>query len=1538
MTSHYPKIRSIRCTLGFGFFLTTVAFGATTISGLSNGPRQMLSALKLNAPTIRQSSNLVADAGKSAKPKSVAPEAQPNIVKLSDEWQRVYALEADKTVEISVHLESPSTLPANGRIAVSWTLEPKSQSTTPPTETKPARDDKALGIYAAPTANWRKVLHALDSDITLVYRAPVAGNYTLRLVPVTDEEPVGNAGRRWREKGGAPLLTAISKETPWPAGFVAPMSVQVKPLVMGSVAEQEKLRTIIEAEPNDTPELAQPINLSQTAGNEIQTWEITGSADDNEFFDNGRVGQSGDDWFRINYTGTEPRLLTAQLSMPGQDVAARIRAYKLKSDGAKDEKLTEEFFLHPSAILPLEEYSEGQDANERAHQQEETHRANICRLLKPGVTFFLRVEANTPGYQLQLRVLKPAPYDDPRLAVRQAIYTQIGQVDAWLTNRPRGASVERRIRDSGNLLGTGCMSCHTQAGVWGPAVPFTQGYRPENVQNYRHLINVMYECLRPTNELKDAANNTSLSPLDVGDGPAGTRAAGFNIVNLERFIKPRKLHSAQQIRTANYVMQTADPGGINAAGPGSNIGRVIVWTMATEILKTAWESSNDPKYFRKLEEKARSILGDNVQFTDDVALRLNYFHRVLPIKEYAALAEKARKQEQDANLKVLGSAEECEKFIAAVQTKLKEDEARLRAIQNADGSWGFNPGSTADEGKTWKQGDASSDPSPTALGVLGLSAAGYGADDPAIARGVKSLLASQEPTGRWNKAAQTGFVTTAYVLHALSRLYPATPEVPTRADFTPQKGESPLQTIKRVQALAQTSEPKFADLMRDAATHENTLVRYWAMIGLGGTHTNEGVPVLVNALADRTKIVRDAATWALRQTLLDDKGWEATFAAYEKGNDDTRQQVLQVLNMRADAVMSKSSLDWTRLTALFDRALNQDAHPAVRAWATKAAWQWWIWNPPVRGAINASWITMLQRPEPNALVENTMRYSSQALFIANGHKANGSKEHQYKELATLFASLTKRLDTPKDAETKARLARRLVSIGGTFYDTAGGDGGSGQMGYSTSGSGEMMGKATLAFLESATKSNDMALIRAGIEGGSNVPYAPLTVYLVDYSLNGPLDLRQLSAEAVGDPRSAKLAAVPEQVEPQLEQIRRGALDAPRRPQLSDPILKLWGRVNWIVPQTVEQQRNFLNLMIPRFDNYLSPEQIAAITDPAKRAAAERDMDAAWYLADKLGAVLQENPDLHLEIVFREYFPTQFRNPLEEHFWVRNVEWLLTFKPTTPIPVPEKNTTQAATQKIAFQLVDDEKPKAPNNPAPALVAPPDLTLSIKDRALQLYLDLLKPTANPKSRAIAIGMANKTALRTNPEVLRALAEVQTFEKDKELLTAIENVLKQGNEKFLPELVAFLKREKHPSVKFDAKGEAALTKEQSEDIFYFRDFVLPEMSRQKRNDQQSCMGCHGQEGRVPSFTMKPPDAYGYIPVADLMFDYRVVQEKIDLNNLDKSKLLRKPLNIQDGQEDGHQGGRRYVPTDEGYLILRKWVENQPRILKSNATSTTP
>ncbi len=74
-------------------------------------------------------------------------------------------------------------------------------------------------------------------------------------------------------------------------------------------------------------------------------------------------------------------------------------------------------------------------------------------------------------------------------------------------------------------------------------------------------------------------------------------------------LPPRRLHSAQQIRTANFVLQSADPSGINAAGPGSNVGQSVVYRFAGEILRRAWEQTRDEKYLAALEDKAEKISG-----------------------------------------------------------------------------------------------------------------------------------------------------------------------------------------------------------------------------------------------------------------------------------------------------------------------------------------------------------------------------------------------------------------------------------------------------------------------------------------------------------------------------------------------------------------------------------------------------------------------------------------------------------------------------------------------------------------------------------------------------------------------------------------------------------------------------------------------------------------------------------------------------------------------------------------------------------------
>jgi len=656
-------------------------------------------------------------------------------------------------------------------------------------------------------------------------------------------------------------------------------------------------------------------------------------------------------------------------------------------------------------------------------------------------------------------------------------------------------------------------------------------------------------------------------------------------------------------------------------------------------------------------------------------------------------------------------------------------------------------------------------------------------------------------------------------------------------------------------------------------------------------------------------MVRDAAAWAMKQTLLDDAGFDAVFTAYENGDDLTRESVLKALGMRADAVMTQPRFDKRRLTRLLDRALNDDPHPGVRAWAAKAGWQWWVWNPPMRDSIQQAWTRKLLSGEPNALVENCFRYQSHALFIANGHKANGSEEHQYKELSALFKTLEQKLDDATLSDgVKDRLARRLVTIAATFYASAGGDGGPGQMGYITEGSVEMMGKATL-LMWNRTGEADMPELRLVMEGAAGVAYQPLQDKIIDYSTRGPEELRTLAAAAVSDPSAVTLPAAQEKVEPLVEQIHRGAQDYDRRQTLAQPVLRLFARAKWAVPKTTEQRELLYRLLIPKHDQEPGAAELKKILDAAEAAVRPMGLpDADWYIADRMGATLASNSDLHTDVLLR-FIPGATKNPLTSHFWLPSVSWVTSYGDGIP-------EIDSAGQQNGH----------PSSPEVA---------AARARAIELYIQMLQPDAPVMSRNIAFRMANITAIRQNPAVQEALRKIVETEKNE----AARNALRISDpQSWLADLQEAVKKEPLaaglPGLK-DAQGQPSLTPQFLADFRYFSDYVAPELNRNQRMDEMSCMKCHAAPGRVPSMELAAPDGNGYWSMPKMLKNYLTLQQRVNLADIEASKLLRKPLNVQTGKEDGHQGGRRYLPAERGYQIIRRWVLDQPRVTRSLGTT---
>ena len=552
--------------------------------------------------------------------------------------------------------------------------------------------------------------------------------------------------------------------------------------------------------------------------------------------------------------------------------------------------------------------------------------------------------------------------------------------------------------------------------------------------------------------------------------------------------------------------------------------------------------------------------------------------------------------------------------------------------------------------------------------------------------------------------------------------------------------------------------------------------------------------------------------------------------------------------MRADGVLTRSAAGFPRVAAALDRMMNQDPDPAVRAWSTRAAWNWWIWNPPVRQRLNQAFLTSLEKPEPSALVETAKRFQTEALFIANGQRANGSKEHQYRELAQLFAAITARLDTGADP----LLAERITKVAATYYSMAGGDGGPGQMGYVTDKSAEMVGKAVLPYWELAEKSKDDGATRLAIEASANAVWDPLQKKVLGYSASGPEQLRTLAATSLSDPRVITLPGTQEFLEPLVEQIQRGAQAPVRRAELAGPLIKLFSRARWDIPKTEEQQRTFFQLLVPGFTAERGQ------LEENKRDLLQMDSDSPdWYLARSIGQVIHSNPDLQIRALL-ERFPKQFVTPMDELLWLPSIRWLLTYQTALP----------------EVRVVKD--PGA------------DAMAEYRDLSVSLFLKELEDgKADRRLRSMALALAADTHVNRHPQIRPVLQKVK------------------------PEYV-------EP----DVPEVTAMTVEWRANFDYFRNWVAPELSKTNREDEMACLGCHGVAGRVPSMGLTAADDNGYLSAKATYTNYMTLLERVNELDVEQSKLLRKPLNVQSGKEDGHQGGRRFNPGDRGYEILRRWV----------------
>ncbi|GMW00891.1 MAG: hypothetical protein AMXMBFR84_20280 [Candidatus Hydrogenedentota bacterium] len=223
-----------------------------------------------------------------------------------------------------------------------------------------------------------------------------------------------------------------------------------------------------EAEPNDTPDLANPLHIGVT---------VEGSVDDVEYLDNQQEGKNGLDWFRIEID--EACLVLFEMVIPDRDVSVNMRAYTKNESGE---------------VVP---YEKGKDPMEIVHDREkERYSKSISRVFEPGV-YYLEVNANHPRYLIRTHKYPVPPYTDPTLAVEVGLRYVMDVGDAWFAQIPREGNIYQR---AANMHETAmrCTACHPSVFSTEPnLVAHRNGYPIPSKQNFRYVIERIYNSMAP---------------------------------------------------------------------------------------------------------------------------------------------------------------------------------------------------------------------------------------------------------------------------------------------------------------------------------------------------------------------------------------------------------------------------------------------------------------------------------------------------------------------------------------------------------------------------------------------------------------------------------------------------------------------------------------------------------------------------------------------------------------------------------------------------------------------------------------------------------------------------------------------------------------------------------------------------------------------------------------------------------------------------------------------------------------------------------
>jgi HEAT repeats len=700
----------------------------------------------------------------------------------------------------------------------------------------------------------QKTLHAGDLDFYVTLRPRASGDGVVRL------------------------------ERKSPASKNPPVEVECRPILTSNNQE-----VVVAAQPNGTWQQAQPFQLGQT---------IFGSSDERPYVpapseDRYESLLRGFQWFKFTHTGSEPRLVYFDIDILDRDVPVDVEIFTLGKDektGEQDVRLYKE---GGSAYLP------------EATQNFPGLYKFRTRIIKPGQTYYVRVAANHPAFQLRTFDYPVPPYKDPKLAVRAGMDFLINMGDSWHANTPRRGSVA--FRDSMAHAETHtCIACHpTQFTTRGHLVAQQNGYPVKQRHALKFLTERLYNNPRPLYGQPD------INWVRVIYSARTVSSRIPYILNLfEKEVSREAPRPGLGTGFGNYLK--IHYRGVNEL-PGIEVDGCSPEISPFEIAAQSWQTLG--------------LLTDQTRDARWEQERQRVEKMILPVKPLDVI---------DLNWKIAALS-----IINRNQYQKEIDllVEQLYALQRENGQWAY-------------KFEASSKPSDfiTFHAIWALALAGRRPEtDARLAKSVEYCLRAQRPEGSWQgdpvyKGFNTPFRDTQFAVMALSQLYPgpggkgwgaAYPQPPTQirskyldqffsdADqFWEMPQESVLKSLRK--ALSESDQP----LAREAAA-----------AALGRVADSQSIHTLVEALGHPSKVVQRTAAWALREIIVRrGQGRVELASALASPNDRIRWGATRLFNQHFR--------DLTGDEALLSALIKNLADPVsqIRYHATSGLWRWYYWQ------------------------------------------------------------------------------------------------------------------------------------------------------------------------------------------------------------------------------------------------------------------------------------------------------------------------------------------------------------------------------------------------------------------------------------------------------------------------------------------------------------------------------------------------------------------------------------------------------------------